>query len=170
MLHFAALAAAILPSLASASPRIGLQQTNSTAGRGVSYPSQTAVASEENVAPKLTIFQCDALARAGLSDQLYLQNSTEYKDTLHTYYDGSIQALTPRCVLKPTSTQHVADALKALSEEAGNCWTVGIRSGGHSVAPNNNAQNGVTIDLGLLNSVTYTENAGSEVNQSLFSA
>ncbi|KAF6822648.1 FAD binding domain-containing protein [Colletotrichum plurivorum] len=146
MFHFAALAAATLPSLASATPHISLRQVNSTSGRG-----------------------CDALARAGLSDQLYFQNDTEYQGTLNTYYDGSIQALTPRCVLKPESTQHVSDALKVLSEKGGSCWTVGIRSGGHSVAPNNNAQNGVTIDLGRLSSVTYTADAGSEKGQGIAS-
>ncbi|OLN97392.1 Bifunctional solanapyrone synthase 1 [Colletotrichum chlorophyti] len=102
---------------------------------------------------------CDALSRAGLADQLYFPKDVEYTATIESYYSGDVQDVTPRCILQPETTQHVADALKALSAEEGGCWTVAIRSGGHSPFPSNNAAHGVTIDLGRLSSVTYTDNS-----------
>ncbi|KAF9872407.1 FAD binding domain-containing protein [Colletotrichum karsti] len=137
--RFAALAGLALSGLTSATPQVGIRQANETLGRG-----------------------CAALVRTGLSEQLYFQGNTEYTETLESYYDGAVQEVTPRCIFKPETTEQVSAALKALSAEGGNCWTVAIRSGGHSPVPNNNAQNGVTIDLGRLDSVTYSEDAGVE--------
>ncbi|KAL0933468.1 FAD binding domain-containing protein [Colletotrichum truncatum] len=140
--HFfcsATLAVVALSGLASANPQVGIRQTNVTLGRG-----------------------CAALTQAGLAAQLYFADDSEYASTLNSYYDGAIQRVTPRCIFKPETTEQVSAGLKALSAEGGNCWTVAIRSGGHSPAPNNNAQNGVTIDLERLNTVTYSEDAGTE--------
>ncbi|TDZ30166.1 FAD-dependent monooxygenase yanF [Colletotrichum spinosum] len=136
--QYAALAVLVISGLASATPLAGLRQANEAGGRG-----------------------CAALARAGLSEQLSFPAEAEYNGTIESYYDGGVQDLSPRCVFKPETTQQVSDALRTLSLEGGSCWSVAIRSGGHSVFPNNNAQNGVTIDLGRLNSVTYAEGPGS---------
>ncbi|KAH0430792.1 FAD binding domain-containing protein [Colletotrichum camelliae] len=143
----AALAALVLASLvASATPRPAARQANETLGRG-----------------------CAALVHAGLSPQLYFSADSEYVETLESYYDGAVQEVTPRCVFKPENTQHVATALKVLSAEGGSCWSVAIRSGGHSPVPNNNAQNGVTIDLGRLDSVTYREDEHAEKGRGIAS-
>ncbi|WYZ46147.1 hypothetical protein EsH8_IX_000372 [Colletotrichum jinshuiense] len=107
---------------------------------------------------------CNLLSGAGLSGQLFFSNDTEYAATIDSYYSGDVQDVRPFCILKPETTQQVAAALKALSAEAGGCWTVAVRSGGHSFFPSNNAAHGVTIDLGRLNSVTYTQNSEAESN------
>ncbi|KAI8215275.1 putative FAD-linked oxidoreductase [Colletotrichum sp. SAR 10_77] len=137
--RLSALATVVLASLASATPRLAARQANDTLGRG-----------------------CAALVHAGLSPQLYFSADSEYVQTLESYYDGAVQEVTPRCVFKPENTAQVATALRALSAEDGGCWSVAIRSGGHSPVPNNNAQNGVTIDLGRLDSVTYREDQNAE--------
>ncbi|TDZ39499.1 putative FAD-linked oxidoreductase [Colletotrichum trifolii] len=136
--QYAALAVLVISGLASATPLAGLRQANEAGGRG-----------------------CSALARAGLSEQLSFPAEAEYNGTIESYYDGGVQDVSPRCVFKPETTQQVSDALRTLSLEGGSCWSVAIRSGGHSVFPNNNAQNGVTIDLGRLNSVIYAEGPDS---------
>ncbi|KAJ0268191.1 hypothetical protein COL940_013630 [Colletotrichum noveboracense] len=137
--RLSALATVVLASLASATPRLVARQANETLGRG-----------------------CAALVHAGLSPQLYFSADSEYVETLESYYDGAVQEVTPRCVFKPENTAQVATALRALSAEDSGCWSVAIRSGEHSPVPNNNAQNGVTIDLGRLDSVTYTEDDHGE--------
>ncbi|KAL3293510.1 FAD binding domain-containing protein [Colletotrichum asianum] len=137
--RLSALATVVLASLASATPRLVARQANETLGRG-----------------------CAALVHAGLSPQLYFSADSEYVETLESYYDGAVQEVSPQCVFKPENTAQVATGLKALSAEDGGCWSVAIRSGGHSPVPNNNAQNGVTVDLGRLNSVTYREDQNAE--------
>ncbi|KAI8297733.1 putative FAD-linked oxidoreductase [Colletotrichum sp. SAR11_240] len=144
--RLSALATVVLASLASATPRLVARQANETLGRG-----------------------CAALVHAGLSPQLYFSADSEYVETLESYYDGAVQKVTPRCVFKPENTAQVATALKALSAEDGGCWSVAIRSGGHSPVPNNNAQNGVTIDLGRLDSVKYREDDHAEKGRGIAS-
>ncbi|KAJ5017056.1 hypothetical protein K4K57_009892 [Colletotrichum sp. SAR 10_99] len=144
--RLSALATVVLASLASATPRLVARQANETLGRG-----------------------CATLVHAGLSPQLYFSADSEYVETLESYYDGAVQEVTPRCVFKPENTAQVATALKTLSAEDGGCWTVAIRSGGHSPVPNNNAQNGVTIDLGRLDSVTYREDGHAQKGRGIAS-
>ncbi|KAK1543977.1 FAD binding domain-containing protein [Colletotrichum paranaense] len=112
-----------------------------------------------NAASQLT--GCDILIRAGLSGQIFFSNDTEYAVTIQSYYSGDVQDVRPSCILKPTTSQQVSDAIKPLNREALGCWTVAIRSGGHSPFPSNNAANGVTIDLGGINSISYMENPDS---------
>lgn len=108
--------------------------------------------------------KCNLLSGAGLSGQLFFSNDTEYAATIDSYYSGDVQDVRPFCILKPETTQQVATALKALSAQSSGCWTVAVRSGGHSFFPSNNAAHGVTIDLGRLNSVTYTQDSEAESN------
>ncbi|KAG7044189.1 FAD binding domain-containing protein [Colletotrichum scovillei] len=105
---------------------------------------------------------CDVLIDAGLSGKIFFSNDTEYAVTIQSYYSGDVQDVRPSCIFKPTTSQQVSDAIKALNSEAFGCWTVAIRSGGHSPFPSNNAANGVTIDLGGINSITYTDNPDSQ--------
>ncbi|KAK1495536.1 FAD binding domain-containing protein [Colletotrichum cuscutae] len=112
-----------------------------------------------NAASQLT--GCDILIRAGLSGQIFFSNDTEYDVTIQSYYSGDVQDVRPSCILKPTTSQQVSDAIKSLNSEALGCWTVAIRSGGHSPFPSNNAANGVTIDLGGINSISYMEKPDS---------
>ncbi|KAI6781479.1 Bifunctional solanapyrone synthase 1 [Emericellopsis cladophorae] len=103
----------------------------------------------------MLIAQCRALSNAGLSEVLYYPEDDEYASTLSSYYSADVQDINPRCILQPRSTRQVSTGLKALSEEDGKCWLVGIRSGGHSPFPSNNVQYGVTIDLGAIDEVDY---------------
>ena len=45
-------------------------------------------------------------------------------------------------------------ALVSVNDGAGD-WYIAVRSGGHNLAASNNIDNGVTIDLSLLNAATY---------------
>ncbi|KAF4778857.1 FAD binding domain-containing protein [Colletotrichum scovillei] len=99
--------------------------------------------------PYMHIEDCDVLIDAGLSGKIFFSNDTEYAVTIQSYYSGDVQDVRPSCIFKPTTSQQVSDAIKALNSEAFGCWTVAIRSGGHSPFPSNNAANGVTIDLAL---------------------
>ncbi|KAK1674082.1 hypothetical protein BDP55DRAFT_554759, partial [Colletotrichum godetiae] len=103
----------------------------------------------------------DVLVCAGLSEYIFFSNDTEYATTIASYYFGDVKVVRTSCVLKPKTSNQVSDAVKALSSSTGGCWTVAIRSGGHSPYPSNNAANGVTIGLGRLNSVEYEENSTS---------
>ena len=47
--------------------------------------------------------------------------------------------------------------LVAVNDGAGG-WYIAVRSGGHNLAASNNIDNGVTIDLSLLDGATYDKN------------
>ncbi|KAK7926711.1 hypothetical protein PG985_003709 [Apiospora marii] len=67
--------------------------------------------------------------------------------------------LSPACIVQPKSTAQVSSLLKELVATG---RQFAVRAGGHSPVPGANdiAGDGVTVDLGLLNSVAY--DAGSE--------
>ncbi|KAK8090456.1 Bifunctional solanapyrone synthase [Apiospora hydei] len=72
-----------------------------------------------------------------------------YQASLDSYYSLDVREIKPVCVFRPRTAQHVSRAIKVLSKStAGN---VAVRGGGHSIWPNNNVADGVTIDLSLLN-------------------
>ena len=59
--------------------------------------------------------------------------------------------------MQPRTAEEVSLALTTLvnvNDGAGD-WHLALRSGGHSIAGSNNIDDGVTIDLGHLDSVTY---------------
>lgn len=68
-------------------------------------------------------------------------------------------------MVQPTTAQELSLVLTTLkdidqySNGAGD-WSIALRSGGHSLASSNNVDNGVTIDLGLMNSATYDSSSG----------
>jgi len=57
--------------------------------------------------------------------------------------------------VKPETVQNVAKAIKVLNSDEFRSFKVAIRSGGHAPYASNNVQDGVTTDLGRLNSITY---------------
>lgn len=73
---------------------------------------------------------------------------------MSTYYSSENRRRRPNCIVQPQSTADVSSAVKALAgvPGAGN-WDIAVRSGGHSDWENNAVHRGVTIDLGLLNSI-----------------
>lgn len=100
------------------------------------------------------IQQCAALKNAGLT-HIYMQNDQQYKDRTESYWSVSAQ-LHPKCIVQPVSTAEVATAIKTLGANKG--CQFAVRGGGHTTwAGSNNIDNGVTIDLGLMNQTTYDE-------------
>jgi FAD/FMN-containing dehydrogenase len=98
--------------------------------------------------------QCKALKDAGLTHILY-EDDEQYKARTESYWSVSAQ-LHPTCIVQPLSTEEVSTALKTLV--AGTTCNFAVRSGGHATwAGSNNIDNGVTIDLALLNTTTYDE-------------
>ncbi|KAK7952815.1 FAD binding domain-containing protein [Apiospora aurea] len=94
---------------------------------------------------------CKALVAAGLGDSTLFPSTAGngYRASLDSYYSLDVREIKPACVLRPRTAQHVSRAIKVLSKlPAGN---VAMRGGGHSIWPNNNVADGVTIDLSLLN-------------------
>lgn len=85
-------------------------------------------------------------------------DDAQYETRTESYWSVSAQ-LHPTCIVQPTSTGEVSKALKALSSKD-DCQFA-VRSGGHTTwAGANNIDNGVTLDLGLMNTTSYdaTEN------------
>ncbi|KAJ8121487.1 hypothetical protein ONZ43_g2069 [Nemania bipapillata] len=77
---------------------------------------------------------------------------TNYVDRIKSYFSISA-ALEPWCIVLPLSTQDVSAIIQILT--AHEC-PFGILSGGHGVFPGaNSVRNGVTIDLGNMNTTKY---------------
>ncbi|KAK9781362.1 hypothetical protein SCARD494_14103 [Seiridium cardinale] len=111
---------------------------------------------------------CTALTSAGIS-VLYPDNEL-YENRTESYWSITSQ-LTPWCIAQPASTEQVATAVTTLVE--GTSCQFAVRSGGHFIWPANNSKHGgsaqtsspltqvveegVTIDLGLMNATTYDE-------------
>ncbi|KNG50269.1 fad binding domain-containing protein [Stemphylium lycopersici] len=99
---------------------------------------------------------CEALKDAGLT-HIYTQDDEQYKARTESYWSVSAQ-LAPKCIVQPVSTEEVVTAIKTLGAENGSKFAV--RSGGHTTwAGSNNINDGVTIDLGLMNETIYDESA-----------
>ncbi|KAK1674078.1 hypothetical protein BDP55DRAFT_187843 [Colletotrichum godetiae] len=99
---------------------------------------------------------CDALIAAGLGDRVLSPIDPGYEKQVQTWWARNAQ-LHPWCLVLPESTEEVSLTLTTLlkaGKGAGD-WHIAIRSGGHGFQLNNNIQNGVTIDLSMLNSSTY---------------
>ncbi|KAH7094507.1 hypothetical protein FB567DRAFT_600097 [Paraphoma chrysanthemicola] len=98
---------------------------------------------------------CKALEVAGLAHVLY-PTDEQYVNRTASYWSVSAQ-LTPECIVQPISTEEVSKAVKILVSHEGCKETqFAVRSGGHTTwAGSNNIDNGVTIDLGLMNTTTY---------------
>lgn len=84
---------------------------------------------------------------------MYGSNTTEYTESVTSYWSLTAQ-LTPWCVVQPANAEEVSAVIKALTGPGKECQFA-VRSGGHMPwAGASNIENGVTIDLSLMNSVT----------------
>ncbi|KAK8041672.1 FAD binding domain-containing protein [Apiospora rasikravindrae] len=94
---------------------------------------------------------CQALVAAGLGASILFPSTpgNGYQASLDSYYSLIVREIKPACVFRPRTAQHVSKAIKALSKLPSG--KVAVRGGGHSIWPNNNVADGVTIDLSLLN-------------------
>ncbi|KAI1505903.1 hypothetical protein F5X99DRAFT_366504 [Biscogniauxia marginata] len=105
--------------------------------------------------PKDSKIQAAACLRdAGLQSRVFAPSNSEYDACKSSYWSHTAR-LAPACVVGPRSASEVSAALKALvlANEK-----FAIRGTGHASPPGvNNIDGGVTIDLGLLDSVQYDE-------------
>lgn len=91
------------------------------------------------------------LVTAGLQERILLPTVDEYTARIDSYFNNGAK-LKPACIFMPESTAEVATAVRALVESG---TKFAIRSGGSNFWPSNNISDGVTIDLGRLNSINY---------------
>ncbi|KAI1307069.1 FAD binding domain-containing protein [Xylaria venustula] len=98
-----------------------------------------------------TVF-CTALSNQLPDHQVYRPQTTSYLDRLKSYFSVSA-ALEPWCIVLPSTTEEVSNVIKTLTTHQ---CPFGIQSGGHGLFPGaNSVQNGVTIDLGNMNTTAY---------------
>ncbi|KAI1823863.1 hypothetical protein F4861DRAFT_531328 [Xylaria intraflava] len=101
--------------------------------------------------------QVRCLIDAGFQSQIILPSDEKYTQRENTYWSASTR-LEPACIVQPKSAEDVADILKAVIAAQ---QKFAVRSGGHGSAPGaSNIEDGVTIDLGELNTVSYDEASG----------
>ncbi|KAF5009450.1 hypothetical protein FDECE_4333 [Fusarium decemcellulare] len=93
---------------------------------------------------------CSILEARGLKNVFY-PSSDGYQTRTKSYFSVSSQ-LSPYCIVQPESAKDVSLIVTSLTETS--TCNFAIRSGGHTVWPANNIDNGVTIDLGLMNKTT----------------
>lgn len=126
--------------------------TNGVSG---GIPSRTLLVKLETLI--FVPFQCSALVAGGLKSQVYFPNTSNYEAREGSYWSANAR-LSPSCIVQPRNTNEVSAAISILSQAPGN---FAVRSGGHSHwAGGSNIHVGVTIDLGLLNSVVYNKDTG----------
>jgi hypothetical protein len=108
----------------------------------------------------LTATQCSTLA--GLNIPVYYPASTEYTESVDSYWSATAQ-LTPWCIATPRNASEVSVVVTALSNGTEQC-EFAVRSGGHMPwAGASDIENGVTIDLGLMNSTNVNDNGTATV-------
>ncbi|EQL36200.1 hypothetical protein BDFG_02175 [Blastomyces dermatitidis ATCC 26199] len=101
---------------------------------------------------------CDALIRAGLGSRLLLATDAEYEPRIASWWSLDTRQR-PWCLVQPRDAAEVSTIMTALlgagaGDGAGD-WHIAVRAGGHGPRHSNNIDNGVTIDLGMLNQATY---------------
>lgn len=95
--------------------------------------------------------QCRTLERAGCAQVLF-RDDEQYRLRTISYWSFSAH-MSPSCIVQPGSTEEVTNIMRLLVGDS-SCKHVqfAVRSGGHTTwANSNNIDNGVTIDLGLMN-------------------
>ncbi|OAL23718.1 hypothetical protein AYO20_10923 [Fonsecaea nubica] len=99
---------------------------------------------------------CDALIAAGLGDRLIRVGTEAYEQHLESYFCANGR-LHPYCFVLPQTTEEVATTVKALASNGSGSgsWHIAVRSGGHHLPATNNIEDGVTIDLSLMNGAKY---------------
>ncbi|KAI5923890.1 hypothetical protein F4810DRAFT_666425 [Camillea tinctor] len=114
-----------------------------------------AVASASETTPKPGPC-CTILSQAGLGDRLLYPQESDYEARIGSYWSAGAR-LTPHCIIQPVTAAEVSRAVAALVADT--VCKFAVRSGGAMVWPGaNNIEDGVTIDLGNMNSTTYYAN------------
>ncbi|CAI6340722.1 unnamed protein product [Periconia digitata] len=101
---------------------------------------------------------CEALRGSGL-EYVYFRDTPAYQERNISYFSVSAQ-LDPICFVQPTGTADVVKTVNILVKHPACLDTkFAVRSGGHMQwAGSNNIDDGVTVDLGLMNSTTLESN------------
>lgn len=98
--------------------------------------------------------QYEVLVAAGLQYLACLPNSKTYADRQASYWAANI-SMHPSCIVQPRTADEISQVIQVLAKTDG---LLALRSGGHTQwAGSNDVNNGVTIDLGQMTSVTYDE-------------
>ncbi|KAJ5587856.1 uncharacterized protein N7459_003621 [Penicillium hispanicum] len=109
---------------------------------------------------------CTALYNSPLNANLLFPSHPSYRESIHSHYAVNAR-LYPACILQPRSAQEVSQAVTVLVEaddDSPQC-KFAVRSGGHTTwAGAAGVQDGVTIDLSLMNATTYhAENSTASI-------
>ncbi|KAI1470847.1 uncharacterized protein F4812DRAFT_419232 [Daldinia caldariorum] len=106
----------------------------------------------ENFPTSLPRVEC--LIQNGLKSRILMPADPAYAARIDSYWCNSAK-LRPSCIVQPRSADDVSKAVVALAKAN---QPLAVRSGGHTNwAGSNNITDGVTIDLGLLNSTRYDD-------------
>ncbi|ROT42886.1 putative oxidoreductase [Sodiomyces alkalinus F11] len=106
-----------------------------------------------------------------LHGKVHLRGSQAYSDSVSSYYAQQASSVQPLCIVKPTQTTDVANAIKLISlaslllpsADKAQCHFA-VRSGGHaSIGNAANIANGVTIDLSGLKTISVASNGVTSV-------
>jgi len=91
-----------------------------------------------------------------LPGKVFAPGSSSFQSDLSTYYSAQESALISACRVSPSCAQDVSDAVAILTRKG---CKFAVRSGGHMVwsGAANIDQNGITIDMLDMNSVTVSE-------------
>lgn len=96
--------------------------------------------------------QAKPLVAAGLRSRILLPTDADYTVRIDSYWCNNAK-LKPACIIQPHSTDEVAKAVAALTRAR---QRFAVRAGGHNNSTgSNNITDGVTVDLGMLNSTQY---------------
>lgn len=100
-----------------------------------------------------------------MKEKVVFLNDTLYSSSLASYWSQQASLLTPSCIVRPQNSKDVSTIMKLLVSNShygsrngeGRC-KFAVRGGGHTpYAGSANVDQGVTIDLSLMNAVTVKE-------------
>ncbi|KAF2135827.1 uncharacterized protein K452DRAFT_330009 [Aplosporella prunicola CBS 121167] len=95
---------------------------------------------------------CTALAGAGFEKRIHYPGHDVYEDRISSYWSVAAR-VRPQCLFQPLDTAEVSKVVQTFANAK---CKFAIRSGGHTTWPGAaSIEDGVTIDLGLMNSTTY---------------
>ncbi|EAU31885.1 conserved hypothetical protein [Aspergillus terreus NIH2624] len=119
------------------------------------------VLADRSVLPRGSSHQCCAsLSSSEVGDKVIYPGDAAYETSVHSYWAVNVQ-LEPACIVQPHSADDVAAVVQILTSAGGDSpCKFAVRSGGHMTwAGSNNIETGVTIDLQMMNSTIYNEEA-----------
>ena len=102
--------------------------------------------------------QCSALS-AVIGSKVFYPGNAVYKDSILSYFTAEQQGIAPSCIVRPSDSADVSLIIKTLSSLPGDPRhsPVAIRGGGHSTANSSNVNDGVTIDMRIMNDLKVSK-------------